>query len=185
MVRCAPHVHAFCCVAAGNRECGGRPWNRCYRDAGVNSSSARSTKWECAALPHPRKGAPFRQTDLTRRQENFQAVAPRGAQRSPKRERKNLRARPEKLDFELAIGDGLRLSDQLVQTLLGDRAVALFININTVSRAWRLSIDQHAKSHGRCRRSRAHDEMKIAGVKTVRDASIGLVQGGGFLLHCP
>src|SRR5262245_7828457 len=115
----------------------------------------------------------------------FSGCRRRGAQRSPKRERKNLRARPEKLDFELAIGDGLRLSDQLVQTLLGDRAVALFININTVSRAWRLSIDQHAKSHGRCRRSRAHDEMKIAGVKTVRDASIGLVQGGGFLLHCP
>src|SRR5262245_64747848 len=140
---CAPHT-CVCCVAAGDRECGGRPRNRCCRDAGVNSSSARSTKWECAALPHPRKGAPFRQTDPTRRQENFQAVAPRGAQRSPKRERKNLRARPEKLDFELAIGDGLRLSDQLVQTLLGDRAVALFININTVSRAWRLSSDQHA-----------------------------------------
>src|SRR6267142_2699771 len=109
---------------------------------------------------------------------------------SAKRERKNLHARTEKLDLELAIGDGFRLSDQLVQTLFGHRALALFVNVNSVSRAWRLSIDQHAKSHRRswrCRaqRCRAHDEMKIAGVKTIRDAAIGLVQHRGILLHRP
>ena len=104
---------------------------------------------------------------------------------SAERERKSLHARTEKLDLELSIGDGLRLPDQLVQTLFGHCAVALLVNVNSVRRAWRLSIDQHAKSHGRSWRRRAHDEMKIAGVKAVRDASIGLVQHGGFLLHRP
>ena len=104
---------------------------------------------------------------------------------SAERERKGLHARIEKLDFELSIGDRHRLSDQLVQPLFGHCAVALLVNVNSVSRARRLSIDQHAKSHGSSRRRRAHDEMKIAGVKTVRDAAIGLVQHGGLVLHRP
>src|SRR5262245_11150649 len=66
--------------------------------------------------------------------------------RSTERERKSLHAQTEKLDFELSIGDGLRLSDQLVQPLLGHCAVALLVDVNSVRCAWRLSIDQHAKS---------------------------------------
>src|SRR5262249_19530634 len=93
---------------------------------------------------------------------------------SAERECKNLHARTEKLDLELTIGDGFWLSDQLVHTLFGHYAAALFVDVNPVSRAWRLPIDPYAKSHGRSWRCRAHDEMKIAGVKTVRDASIGL-----------
>src|SRR5438309_11133828 len=54
-----------------------------------------------------------------------------------------------------------------------------------MSRARRLSVDQLAKSYGCFWRRWAHDEMKIAGVKAVRDASTGLVQYGGILLHCP
>jgi hypothetical protein len=104
---------------------------------------------------------------------------------SAERERKSFHARIEKLDLELSIGDGLGLSDQLVQPLFGNCAVALLVNVNSVSRAWRLSIDQHAKSHGRSWHRWAHDEMKIAGVKAVRDASTGLVQYGGILLHSP
>src|SRR3977135_353836 len=96
--------------------------------------------------------------------------------RSAERERKNLHARTEKLDLELAIGDGLRLSDQLVQPLFGNCALALLVNVNSMSCARRPSIDQHAKSHGGPLGRRAHDEMKIAGVKAVRDASVGLVQ---------
>jgi hypothetical protein len=64
-----------------------------------------------------------------------------------KGERKNLHARTEKLDLELAVGDGLRLPDQLIQTLFAHRAVALFVNVNAVSRARRVPIDQHTKSH--------------------------------------
>ena len=63
---------------------------------------------------------------------------------SAERERKSLHARTEKLDPELAIDDGSQLSDQLVQTLFGHCSIALFVNVNSMSRAWRLSIDQHA-----------------------------------------
>jgi hypothetical protein len=47
---------------------------------------------------------------------------------SAKRESKSLHARTEKLDLELPIGDGPRLSDQLVQPLFGHCAVALLID---------------------------------------------------------
>jgi hypothetical protein len=60
---------------------------------------------------------------------------------------KNLHSRTEKLDLELVVSDGFRLSDKLVETLLGHRAGALFVNVNPVRGARRLSIDQHAESH--------------------------------------
>src|ERR1700730_9565886 len=44
---------------------------------------------------------------------------------SAERERENLHARIEKLDLELSISNGLRLSDQLIQPRLGHGAVAL------------------------------------------------------------
>ena len=110
------------------------------------------------------------------------AQPPRG---SAERERKNLHARIEKLDLELSISDGLRLSDQLIHPLFGNRAVALVVNVNSVSSARRLSIDKHAKAHGSSSRRRSHDEMKIAGVKAVRDPPVGLVQHSGLFLHRP
>src|SRR6266508_1325716 len=68
--------------------------------------------------------------------------------------RKSLHARIEKLDLELSISDGLRLSDQLIQPLFGHRAVALVVNVNSVRSARRLSIDEHAKAHGPSSRRR-------------------------------
>src|ERR687885_2529487 len=104
---------------------------------------------------------------------------------SAKRERKSLHARREKLDLELSISDGLRLSDQLIQTLFGNRAVALFVDVDSVSSARRPSIDEHPKSHGSSSRCRSHDQMKIAGVKAIYDPPVGLVQHGGLFLHRP
>src|ERR1700688_438129 len=52
----------------------------------------------------------------------------------------NLHARTEKLDLELAVGDGFRLSDQLAGTLLGHCAGTLSVEVNSVRRARRLSI---------------------------------------------
>src|SRR5580704_12302566 len=60
---------------------------------------------------------------------------------SAKRERKSLRTRIKKLDFDLPISDGLRLTDQLIQPLLGSCAIALLINVGSVSRARQLPID--------------------------------------------
>jgi non-heme chloroperoxidase len=58
-----------------------------------------------------------------------------GGNGSPERERKRLDARIEELDLELAVGDGLRLPDQLIQPLPGQRAVALFVDVHSVRRA--------------------------------------------------
>src|SRR5207244_13150900 len=101
------------------------------------------------------------------------------------REGKSLHARIEELDLELWIRDGRRLPDQLIQALFGHGAVALVVNVNSMSGARRPPIDEHAKSHGRSLRGRAHDEMKIAGVKAVRDPPVGLVQHNGLLTHRP
>src|SRR5947207_9373084 len=100
-------------------------------------------------------------------------------------ERKRLHARIEKLDLELAIGNVPRLPDQLIQPLFSSRAVALLVNVNAVSRARRLSIDEHAESHGRSSRWRPHDQMQIAGMKAVRDASVGRVQRNDLFPHRP
>src|SRR4030095_12138805 len=65
------------------------------------------------------------------------------------------------------------------------RAVSFVANVNSVSSARRLSIDEHAKAHGSSSRCRSHDEMKIAGMKAVRDPPVGLVQDSGLFLHRP
>ena len=77
------------------------------------------------------------------------------------------------------------MPDQLIQPLFGNRAVALVVDVDSVRSARRLSIDEHAKSHGGSSRCRSHDEMKIAGVKAVRDPPVGLVQHSGLFLHRP
>jgi|SRR6185369_8810969 hypothetical protein len=97
-------------------------------------------------------------------------------QKSPERECKSLHARIEKLDLELPINDGLRLPDQLIRSLLGNRALAQGIDVDSVSGAWRFSIDEHAKAHGSAWRRRPHDYIYIAGVKAVRDSPVGLVE---------
>ena len=100
-------------------------------------------------------------------------------------ERESLHAGIEKFDFELAISDWFGLSDQLVESLFNHCTVALLVNINSVRRARRLSIDPHAKFHGRSLGCRTQHEMDIAGVKTIRDASVGPVQRDGSPLHRP
>jgi hypothetical protein len=86
---------------------------------------------------------------------------------------------------KLSISDWLRLSDQLIQPRLCNGADALVVYVNSASSAGRLSIDEHAKSHGSSSRCRSHDEMKIAGLKAVRDPPVRLVQHSGMFLHRP
>src|SRR5438105_1929153 len=52
-------------------------------------------------------------------------------QGSAEGERKSLHACIEKLDLELAISNVPRLSDQLIQPLVGHRAVALLVNVTS------------------------------------------------------
>jgi hypothetical protein len=61
----------------------------------------------------------------------------------------------------------------------------LLVNVNSVSGARPLSIDEHAKSHGIAPSCRPHDEMKIAGVKAVHNPPAGVLQHNGLFAHRP
>jgi hypothetical protein len=57
------------------------------------------------------------------------------------REGERLHTGIEKLDFELAIGDWPRLSNQLIQPMLADGAGTSIVYVASMIRARRLSID--------------------------------------------
>src|SRR4051812_18229235 len=63
----------------------------------------------------------------------------------------------EKLDLELSVGDRSRLSNQLIQALLGDRAVTLLVDIAAMACARRSSVDEHSKGYRPSPRFRPHD----------------------------
>jgi hypothetical protein len=90
---------------------------------------------------------------------------------SAERERKSLHPRIEKLDLELSISDGLGLSDQLIQSLFGNRAVALLVNVYSMSTIRRLSIDEHAKWHRQTSRWGSHHEVNVARMEPDRNPS--------------
>jgi hypothetical protein len=69
-----------------------------------------------------------------------------------KREVKSFDTRIEKLNLKLAIDDGLRLTNQLVEPLLRNCAIALTVNVDPVRSAGRLSIDRYSEAHSRARR---------------------------------
>ena len=93
---------------------------------------------------------------------------------SAERERERLHGRIEELDLELSLGDGPGLSDQLVQSLLGNGVAALGVHVESVSGAGRLSIEAHAESSQLPADRRSHDEMKIPCVKPKDDPPVGL-----------
>src|ERR1035438_2545599 len=104
---------------------------------------------------------------------------------STERERKPFHARIEKFDLELAVRDRLRLPDQLIHPQFRGCAAALVVDVNSVSSARRLTIEEHAKSNRSSARCRSHDEMQVTRVKTVRDPPFGLVQHNGLLPQRP
>src|SRR5262249_926196 len=104
---------------------------------------------------------------------------------SAKREYECLSAGIKKLDLESSVLDRLRLSNQLIHSLLVDDAVAVLVHVDSVRLAGWLPIDQHSKSDGSPSRRGSHDEMEIPGVEARDDASIGRVQRGGPFPNCP
>jgi hypothetical protein len=68
---------------------------------------------------------------------------------STERERKRFHPGIQKLDLKLSSGDGLRLSNQLVQPLFGHRAFASPIDVKSASRDCWLPVYEYAKPHGR------------------------------------
>ncbi len=105
--------------------------------------------------------------------------------RSAEDEVENLHARVEKLDLELPILNRLRLPDQLIKPLFAHRAVALIVDVEPMSGARRLSVDEHAEANGVAWRCWSHHEMQVAGVETVCDSPFGRIQADGFLRRRP
>ena len=62
--------------------------------------------------------------------------------------------------------------------LFADRAVALLVNVDSVSGTWRLSVYEHAKRYRRTSRCRSHYEVHVARMEPDRNPSGRLVQ------HC-
>src|SRR5262245_12481691 len=110
-----------------------------------------------------------------------------GSAGSAKRECKGLHAGIEELDFELPIGDGHGLADELIESLLGNCADALVVDVDPMSRTRQLPIHEYAKPHRGAWLCRSHNEMQIAGVKPVRDTSTALFNTVASLLtvHSP
>ena len=58
-----------------------------------------------------------------------------------------------------------------MRPLFADRAVALLVNVDTVSGARRLSIDEHAKSHRSSSRWGSHHEVHVTRMEPDRNPS--------------
>src|SRR5262245_16749389 len=99
---------------------------------------------------------------------------------SAEREDERLEARIEKLDLERPIGDGFRLSDQLIQPRLGDGSGSLGVRVGSVRCGRRLPVDPYAKAHGRSSLAWAHGEIHVSRVKAINDPSSDRVQPDGF-----
>jgi len=95
---------------------------------------------------------------------------------SAEREVKSLQTRIKKLDLELSTHDRAGLPDELVKSLFDNGAVALGVDIKSMSAIRRLSIDAYAKSHGSSLRCGPHDKIEITRMKAVRDSPRSLIQ---------
>ena len=94
---------------------------------------------------------------------------------SSERERKRLDASIEEVDRERSIDDRLRLSRQLIQSLLAYGSVATLVDVETVSGARWLAVDRHAESYPALWPWRPQDEVHVTGVEAVEDLPWGLV----------
>src|SRR5207249_10481138 len=103
----------------------------------------------------------------------------------PEGERVGLYTGVEEHDLVRTVGDGARLTNQLIEPLVVDRAVALVVDVESASSARRLSVDEGAKPDGGSSLGRAHDEIEIACVEAVRDRPVGFVQPRGLSSHRP
>ena len=103
--------------------------------------------------------------------------------RLTEREIKCLHARIEKLNRDLSLSNRLRLPNELIHPRFGNDAIALGIYVTTVSGPWRLSIDEYAKPRGSSSHRWTHDEIDVASVKAIDNASICSRQHDGIFLR--
>src|SRR3954452_12981662 len=79
----------------------------------------------------------------------------------------------EEADLERAVGDRSLLTNELVEPLLDDGAVALLVHVEPVRVTWWLAVEEHAERHARVARGRAQHEVDVASVEAVADAAAG------------
>src|SRR5215213_2485900 len=96
-----------------------------------------------------------------------------------------LDARIQEGDLKGALADRAWLANELVEPWLGDRAVALVVDIRPVGASRGQPVDTHMELHGRLLSCRSHDQVQVAGVEAVEDPPTGLVQRHGPPLHRP
>src|SRR5262249_57587888 len=82
------------------------------------------------------------------------------------------------LDLEHSVDDGRRLPDQLVRPLTGHGAVPLLVDVDAVSGAGWLPVDQDAKPHRILPRRRTEDEVEIPCVEPVGNPAGPTAQRG-------
>src|SRR5262249_1051861 len=99
---------------------------------------------------------------------------------SAEREAKGLRPGVQKLDLEQAIVDGLGLTNELVEPRLRQRPVPLGVAVRAVRGLRRLPVDRDAEANRRSSLAGPHDEIHVAGVEAVHDASPRLLRDGGL-----
>src|SRR5271170_543183 len=88
-------------------------------------------------------------------------------------ERVGLGAGVEERDLEGSLGDALALADELVQALLGEGAVAVFVEVEPVGGVRRLPVEEHLESHGGARYGRPQDHVQVAGLEAAGDLAAG------------
>ena len=98
------------------------------------------------------------------------AVRPRSAEGEAER----LDACVEELDLEGAFADRGRLADELVRALLGDRAVAVGVDVGSVRGGGWSAVQADAERDRRSALRRAHHEVDVARLEAERDPSAGL-----------
>jgi hypothetical protein len=93
-----------------------------------------------------------------------------------KREAEGFGAPVLELDLKPPVTDRSLLADELIHPLLYNRAVPVCVDISSVARRGALTVEQHAKPHGRALSRRSHHEVHIARVELVRDLAVGAVE---------
>ena len=63
-----------------------------------------------------------------------------------------------------------------MEPLLGEGSAALFVGVESVSVAGRVTIDEYAERHGSTSRTWCHDEVDVAGVEAEEDSAAGAVE---------
>ena len=91
----------------------------------------------------------------------------------------------EERDLEGVLGDGTLLTDELIEPLFDNRAVAIRIHVTPLRRSRRVAIEQHVESYGGSRDCWAHDDIEVTSVKAVGELPVGRVEPGGLLLNRP